>query len=624
MVSSSRRDVSNHKGCDSVETPSQSFPALIHALVPLLRGRYIAISHALTAIAVGTVLTLYPPFATKIIIDYSLNRSDTPMMARLLPADKWASIVLLALSACGVSIVGALLHVWGRWQAIRISKLVQIELRRRLLRHILRLPTQHLNHLTPGGVTSIIRTDAGSVGELVFTAMCTPWKAFIHLLGTTCILTTVAPRILLGGLPLVLLFYIMHRTRVHQMRSIFQEVHRCRDAVDGRVAEVIAGIRTVRSLATERFESRRFARMAHWMGRYELQGWWGTRMSELTSDLFVPIITAVILLYGGHQVLAGTLSLGELIMFLTYTLLLLGPLTVLAQSAAQFQNGLACLDRILEVFAFTGDDDSQTTISPSLRPGNTPSLTFHQVSFTYPHTTTFTLRDLSFTVPFGSTVGIVGPNGAGKTTLCSLLARLSRPSDGTISLGGADIQCIPRAYYRSLVSVAHQTPYLFTGSVAFNIAYGDRHPSRAAVRRAAAIAGIAEFIESLPHRYDTYLGQNGHSLSGGQKQRLALARALYRDPELLVLDEPTSQLDGYTENCLLQSLQAWGQRKTCLVITHRLSTLTLTDFVLVMRNGGIVATGQHEHLLMSCHDYRELFAHNNVTACPPLAADTGT
>jgi ATP-binding cassette subfamily B protein/subfamily B ATP-binding cassette protein MsbA len=293
-------------------------------------------------------------------------------------------------------------------------------------------------------------------------------------------------------------------------------------------------------------------------------------------------------------------------MFLVYMLMLLGPIAVLAQSAASFQNSLSGLDRVLDLLNEPREmlsDKPQFRVAEVYTVGR---LTFENVRFCYPSGDKDALIDVSLDVQPGETIALVGPSGAGKTTLCNLVARFYDPSEGKILLDGRDLRDIDAENYRTLIGIVEQDVFLFDGSVSANIGYGNRHADQDQIQRAAEIASAAEFITQLPQGYDTVIGERGVKLSGGQRQRIAIARAVLANPKILILDEATSNLDTESERLIQASLTSLMADRTSFVIAHRLSTITRADRIVVLDGARIVEIGTHEELMASGGRYQEM------------------
>jgi ATP-binding cassette subfamily B protein len=579
---------------------------LVRSFLSLLRGHRGSIAWSLVALTLATLLALIPPASTKVVVDYVFSGEPLPeTIPTWVAREPWPLLITITIGVLLVSLIKLALQVWSRWHATRVTKLLQMSVRKQVFAHAVRLPLHRVQELKSGGATSILRQDAGSVGELVFGMLYNPWRAVIQLLGSLCILAWVDWRLLLGAAVLIPLVYLTHRTWISRIRPQHRQVRAQREAVDAVATESFGGMRVVRAFGRQRSETNRILRGNHTMGRQELYAWWWMRTIEIVWELLIPLTSAGLLLYGGWRVLEGDITLGDLMMFLVYLMMLLSPLGVLAQSAAQFQNSLSGLDRVLDLLEEPREMESPTAlaINKQMVAGR---ITFQQVCFSYPGADRFALQDITLDVEPGETIALVGPSGSGKTTLCNLAARFYDPNSGHLLLDGQPLEEIEVESYRQLIGVVDQDVFLFDGTVAENIGYGNRNASDEQIYRAADIANVHDFVRDLPNGYETLIGERGVKLSGGQRQRIAIARAVLADPRILILDEATSNLDTESEMKIQASMKNLMQNRTCLVIAHRLSTIAHASRIVVLEEGHIKEIGTHKSLLAADGRYREM------------------
>ena len=605
------RTIVSFHGTERSLRRGRSFGTLLRSFLGLLRPHAAGMTVALGTLAFGTTLALVPPAATKFAIDNVFMGRPLPETAlRLAPSLADATrATLLAWIAAGivaVSLTGTAVHLVGRWQATRVTKLLQVHVRRRAFEHAVHLPLGRVWQLKSGGLTSLLREDAGGVADLVFSMIYNPFRAIVQLAGILVVLAFTDWRLLIGSLLLLPLVWFSHRTWIGRIRPLYRDIRQQRSEVDAQATETFGGMRVVRAFAREHSEAGRFTQGSHLMARQEILTWWWSRGIEIGWALLIPVASALLLWYGGRQVLAGTLSPGDLVLFMTYVVMLLGPIEALASSATGFQTNLAGYDRTLDLLAEPRELPDRPGARVADRQAVHGDIELRQVGFAYPGSGAPVLTDVSFHAPAGTVTAFVGASGAGKTTLSNLIARFFDPTSGQVLVDGTDLRDLRLTSWRSLLGVVEQDVVLFDGTVAENIAYAHRDAGPARVEAAARTACAHDFIAALPQGYATRIGERGVRLSGGQRQRLAIARAVLADPRVLILDEATSNLDVESERAIQEGLANLMRGRTSFVIAHRLSTIRHADRIVVLQGGRVVQQGTHDQLMEGGGPYRDM------------------
>jgi len=590
----------------------RSFFSLLKSFLSLVRSYRGNIVASLLLLTIAIALRLVAPYGTKLAIDCVLTDPPKSVPSWLEGiASSTAPVGLLATIAIFVvfvTILATMVGLASRWIATKVVNQAQVSIRRHVFEHTIRLPLQRIYEMKSGGVTSLIREDAGGVSELVFSLLYNPWRAIVQFSGSIVILMLVDWKLMLGGLLLLPIVWLTHRTWISRVRPLFKDIRKQRQRIDASATETFGGIRVVRTFARGQSESRRFVREGDFLVRQQLYTWWWTRIIELIWEVVIPLASTSLLLYGGYQILQGELTLGELMMFLVYLTMLLDPLATLAGSAVTFQNNLAGLDRVLDVLEQDAELPSRPGAISVQRNLTAGAITIRDVSFAYPGTEKNVLQQINLEVKAGQTVALVGRSGAGKTTLTNLIARFYDPTAGSILLDGRDLRDMELQSFRKLLGIVEQDVFLFDGTIRENIAYARAKSTDEQVLAAARAAAADEFIRVLPNGYETVIGERGVKLSGGQRQRIAIARALLADPKILILDEATSNLDSESERLIQASLKELLRGRTAFVIAHRLSTIREADKIVVIEDGQIAQIGTHQELVDRPGRYQEMVA----------------
>jgi len=586
-------------------------------LTRVLRGSWLSVIAGIALGTTATLLKLAPPAATKLAIDHVLLGQALPvwLTTRLpVPSAPGMRLMLLVGAVMAVILAGSLLSFAGRYLVTVTMKRVQERMRRKAFAHASRLPLHRIYELRAGGAGTLLREDAGGVGELVMSMLFNPWRAIVQFLGGLVILAWIDWRMLLCAVLLIPAIALSSALWNKRLRPLYRDIRAQRAEVDARTAEVFGGMRVVRAFGRIRREAARYAKANDLMVRMEMLAWWWARSVEVLWDLLLPGASSLLLLYGGMEVLAGRLTPGDLVMFLVFMAMLLEPVAVIAGTLTQLQGNLAGFDRVLDLLAEPLDMGSAVSGVRLAKRDVDGRVKFDGVSFRYPGASVDVLHDITLEVNPGETIALVGRSGSGKTTLCNLVARFYDPTAGVIRLDGRDLRGIDVESYRGLLGVVEQDVFLFDGTIADNIAYARRDATLAEVIAAARAAHAAEFIDAMPKGYETMIGERGVRISGGQRQRLAIARAILADARILILDEATSNLDSESERLIQESLDELLRGRTSFVIAHRLSTVRHADRILVMEGGRITEVGDHAALVALGGRYAEMVALQEVRA----------
>ena len=498
---------------------------------------------------------------------------------------------------------------------------VVAEIRKRLFGHLMGLSPGFFLRRKTGEITSRLTSDVSTVQSLVSNALAQFVNQAVTLVGGAVALLFVNARltaVMLAVVPPVILGGAFFARRLRRLSRDFQD--RVADA-NADAEEAIANVRIVQSFVGESVERRRYDDGID-------RAWDAAKRRVRVRAAFLPSVilamfsgVTLVLWYGGREVLEGRLAPGDLIAFLLLTLFIAGSVASFTGLFAQLQEGLGASKRIFDLL----DERPELTVParPTPLPADPREVRFEHVWFRYgapPDAAEegptalpdeaddgWVLRDVDLTVAPGEVVALVGPSGAGKSTLASLLPRFFDPQRGAVRLGGVDLREADPHEVRAHVGLVPQETQLFSGSVAENVRYGRPGASDAEVRAAAEAAHAAAFIEALPDGWETRVGERGLRLSGGQRQRIAIARALLKDPAVLVLDEATSSLDSESEALIQDALDVLMRGRTSLVIAHRLSTVVGADRIVVVDGGRIVQIGRHATLVTAEGLYRTLF-----------------
>ena len=471
---------------------------------------------------------------------------------------------------------------------------VMLSLRRALYDRLLHLPLSRLWDMKTGGILSRLTGDVETTSGLLQMAIVSPAISVIRLVIAVSVLMALNVRLALTALAIIPCIMVMSLGFTRRIRPIYRSVRKDAEVIDGRVGETFSGIRVVRAFGREVRELAEYMLGRHTVLRKELFAHRRELLIWTSWGLLTSAVNVVIVWYGGYLNVWGRATIGDIMAFQWYTFLLMNPVWNLVNSFSELQRSLAAMERVFEVLEMERDkpDRPDAVDAPQI----VREIRFEEVEFEY-RPGMPVVRDFNVVVPGGTVVALVGRSGAGKTTVTDLVARFHDPTRGRILLNGEDIRGFRLSTYRDLLAIVQQDVFLFDGSARDNIAYGRREATDSEVEDAARRANAHEFIERLPLKYETTVGERGVKLSGGQQQRLAIARAVLAAPEILILDEATSNLDTESEQLIQASMATLLAGRTTFVIAHRLSTIRRADLILLMEEGRITERGTHEELM---------------------------
>ena len=610
----------------------------LRGLWPYL-GRYTGpIALGMVALAIMGLIGVIVPVATGIITD-TLAGSARPFeqvahgatdlgalnrLSNLIPhyqpgSRGTLSFYCLIIVVC-IGLKG-LMSFLTRWVLIGVSRDIEFDIRSDLLDRLLVMEPEFYVRNRTGELMSRATNDLNAVRMVLGPGIMYTGTTVVTMVLSITILVVISPSLTLWVLlpvPIVA-FAVRHFGKV--IHELYEKIQASLATLSAKVQENLSGVRVVRAYAQEEAEVRGFdePNREYVAKNMQLIRTWSMFMPSLTALIGTTFL--IVLWQGGYRYLHGQMSLGALITFNTYLGLLVWPMIALGWVTNIFQRGAASMGRLNYILTAKPQIDNQAAkISPDTRVEGT--IEFRNLDFTYPtadmnagkngvnghgRESKAVLRNIDLTIPAGSTVAIIGPTGSGKTTLAALIARLWDAAEGTILIDGRPIREWPVETLRRSIGFVPQDTYLFSESVGENIAFGLEQFEQQQVREAAAIASMDGEVQDFVGQYQTMVGERGVTLSGGQRQRTAIARAVIRDPRILILDDSLSSVDTQTEEKILGQLRGVMRGRTTILIAHRTSTVRDADQIVVIKDGGIVERGTHDELMARGGYYADLY-----------------
>ena len=548
---------------------------------------------SLLALAVLTGLSLVVPRIMQQVIDEGITRGEIGYLLN-------AALLLL-----GLGLLAAVLSGFQRYISEWIGSQIGYDIRNRLYDHIQHLSFSYHDHAQTGQLISRCIEDVRSVQQFIGSSIVELAQLLFLLFGALGIMLTENWRLtLIAILPIFPLVWLTYNFG-QRVTTLFFHVDTLLGDLSARLQENVTGVQVIRAFAREPYEIQRFdeTNRAYYDARVRVVNTWSQVMPS--TDFLVTLCTILILWFGGNMVYRGSLTVGELVAFNAYVLMLAAPaqqLTWLVNAAGEASAGAR---RVLEVL------DTEPEIASPADAVQVSALRgeveFRNVSLTYQDEKSASLSDLSLRVQPNQLIALIGATGSGKTSLVNLIPRFYDVTAGAVLVDGQDVRRLDLVSLRRQIGIVLQTSLLFSDTIKANIAYGRPEASDEEIVAVAKAAQAHEFIESFPEGYETVVGERGVTLSGGQRQRVAIARALLMDPRILILDDSLSSVDTQTEKLIQEALDKLMEGRTTFVIAHRLSTVRRADVILVMDKGRIAQQGTHAELLRGGGLYREIY-----------------
>ena len=572
-----------------------------------LREQRLALLLAAVALAGVVAADVLAPWPLKIIFDHILLAKPLPaalaFLQPLLDLGAWPALVISALAIAAIALTGGVLSYLQLYTSAKVGHRITWQLRCELFAHLQRLSLAYHRDSRSGELLTKVAGDTNLLRDLFSDWMLTLGRHLLTLLAMLAVMFMLNWQLALVVAatlpPLLGVIYVLNRRVKASVRV--QRKHEGRMA--SRLNEVLSSIALVQAFGRHNYEEDRFRREIE--ANYES----GMRTTRTTGAIVKAIAvisaagTALTVLLGAREVLAGRLSPGELLVFITYVTSLYKPVRDLARLSAKFSRASVSVQRVGEVLDVEPDIADAPDAVDLKQPAG--EIVFENVSFGYRADRPL-FEGLNLRIAAGERVALVGPSGAGKSTLLNLLLRLYEPTRGRVLIDGIDIRRYTRASLRREMGVVLQDNLLFGVSVRENIAYGWPDAPAEAIEAAARAARAHEFIVDLPARYDTEIGERGATLSGGQRQRLCLARALVKTPAILIMDEPTASIDAVSARLIHEAVAYMHRGRTLIVIAHDYADMSSYDRVLVLKDGRLVEEGSHDTLMRSRGAYLAL------------------
>ncbi|MFJ7848969.1 ABC transporter ATP-binding protein [Peribacillus sp. NPDC097206] len=537
------------------------------------------------------------------MLEFSIPQLTQYTIDDVIPGKEYDSLIWVGIGILFAAILLALLNYVNGYIVSKVGQKAIMNLRNEMYDHIQKLDMKFFDKNRTGDLMSRLTNDVNLLQQLISSSMLqvitdtvTFFAIAIYMLFINWKLTVVL---------LITFPFMFYLTRVFgkRIRLSFRSVQSSAGDVSNQLQDSLSGIRLIQSFTNEEFESKRFADRNHENTVANIKSVRLRSMFGPLIDLMNNLGLIAVIVFGAWQVMQGEFTIGLIVAFLAYLRLLQSPIRNFSRVISIVQQSAAAFERITEIMETQpGIQDKKTAINV---PKITKQIEFQGIDFAYVEGVPV-LRNLNLMIKAGQVTALVGSSGAGKSTITSLLIRFYDPQQGTIKMDGHDIRDLTLKSLRNQMGVVSQDIILFTGTIRDNITYGKLDATDEEIIEVAKAAYAHDFIKTFPKGYDSQIGERGVKLSGGQKQRIAIARALLKNPQIIILDEATASLDTESEHLIQEALSNLLENRTSIVIAHRLSTVQKADQIVVLEKGVIQENGTHEQLLLNNGRYRQL------------------
>ena len=592
----------------------QSRPDRRVTIAQLLRPHRRALILGLIAIAGESVADVAAPWPLKIVLDNVIAHRAShgwlfAFIKRTTGTEPMQILTFACVAVVVIAVVDAFCSYWEKYTTTSVGQWVTHDLRRILYAQVQRLSLSYHDTSKTGDLISRVTTDIDSIQSFIVSGLLSILVDIATIAGMIGVLFYLSWRLTLIALAVVPVLFAIVYSYTRRVKKASREVRKQEGKMISVVQEVLGSMRVVKAFSREEYE-------VHRLEGESLETVEASLRARTLKAKLVPIVnivtalgTCAVLYFGGKLALDSNMTGGKIYIFIAYIVSMYKPMQDISKIMDSYSKADIGYERIQEII---GNANEMFDVPGAIAlPRVQGLIKLENVSFSYDGVTPV-LDDITMTIRPRTTVALVGPTGSGKTTLVNLIARFYEPTSGYVSLDGIDVSKVQQSSLRNQISFVLQDTVLFSSSIWDNIAYGRPEATHAEIVAAAEAANATEFIERLPKKYDTLVGERGILLSGGQRQRIAIARAMVRKSPILVLDEPTSALDANTEHLVFEALDRLMVDKTTIVIAHRLSTVRKADCIYVIDNGHIVESGTHEDMIEAGGLYQELSTVHDV------------